>query len=147
MIEIVLGWPPSDLSPNARLHWAKLARAKKQYRQACLSVTKEQLKNEKNKKNSKNIPERLVLEMTFIPPDRRSYDRDNLVARMKSGIDGLSDALRINDKRFNTVISTMDQDYLGGFVKIRILKETPYGTKSERSSSKDEGIYRQRRES
>jgi crossover junction endodeoxyribonuclease RusA len=147
MIEIVLGWPPSDLSPNARLHWAKLARAKKQYRQACLSVTKEQLKNEKNKKNSKNIPERLVLEMTFIPPDRRSYDRDNLVARMKSGIDGLSDALRINDKRFNTVISTMDQDYLGGFVKIRILKETPYGKKSEEFISQDEGIYRQRRKS
>ena len=147
MIEVVLGWPPSDLSPNARLHWAKLARAKKQYRQACLSVTKEQLKNEKNKKNSKNIPERLVLEMTFIPPDRRSYDRDNLVARMKSGIDGLSDALRINDKRFNTVISTMDHNYLGGFVKIRILKETPYGKKSEEFISQDEGIYRQRRKS
>ena len=29
MIEIVLGWPPSDLSPNKRLHWAKLASAKK----------------------------------------------------------------------------------------------------------------------
>ena len=144
MIEIVLGWPPSDLSPNKRLHWAKLATAKKEYRKNCLSASREQLK-----KYSKlnNLPERLVLEMTFIPPDRRSYDRDNLVARMKSGIDGLSDALRINDKRFNTVISTMDQDYLGGFVKIRILKETPYGTESKRPRSKNEGIYRQRRES
>ena len=143
MIEIVLGWPPSDLSPNKRLHWAKLATAKKEYRKNCLSASREQLK-----KYSKlnNLPERLVLEMTFIPPDRRSYDRDNLVARMKSGIDGLSDALRINDKRFNTVISTMDQDYLGGFVKIRILQEIPYGTESKRLSSKDEGIYRQRRE-
>ena len=69
--------------------------------------------------------------MTFIPPDRRSYDRDNLVARMKSGIDGLADALKINDKRFNTVISTMNTDYLGGFVRIRILQEIPYGTKSK----------------
>ena len=43
MIEKVLGWPPSDLSPNKRLHWAKVALAKKHYRQACLSVTKEQL--------------------------------------------------------------------------------------------------------
>jgi len=144
MIEIVLGWPPSDLSPNARLHWAKLARAKKHYRQACLSVTKEQLKKYPN---HNELPERLVLEMTFIPPDRRSYDRDNLVARMKSGIDGLSDALRINDKRFNTVISTMDQDYLGGFVKIRILKETPYGKKSKEPISQDQSLYRQRRES
>ena len=127
MIEVVLGWPPSDLSPNARLHWAKLARAKKQYRNACFSVSKEQLK----KFNTENIPEKLVLEMTFIPPDRRSYDRDNLVARMKSGIDGLADALKINDKRFNTVISTMDTDYLGGFVRIRILQEIPYGKKNQ----------------
>ena len=128
MIELVLGWPPSNLSPNARLHWAKLARAKKQYRNACFSVSKEQLK----KFNTDSIPEKLVLEMTFIPPDRRSYDRDNLVARMKSGIDGLADALKINDKRFNTVISTMDTYYLGGFVRIRILQEIPYGKKSEK---------------
>jgi len=128
MIELVLGWPPSNLSPNARLHWAKLARAKKQYRNACFSVSKEQLK----KINTDSIPEKLVLEMTFIPPDRRSYDRDNLVARMKSGIDGLADALKINDKRFNTVISTMDTDYLGGFVRIRILEEIPYGTKDQK---------------
>ena len=138
MIELVLGWPPSNLSPNARLHWAKLARAKKQYRNACFSVSKEQLK----KFNTENIPEKLVLEMTFIPPDRRSYDRDNLVARMKSGIDGLADALKINDKRFNTVISTMDTDYLGGFVRIRILEEIPYGTKSEKPISEDTRIQR-----
>ena len=139
MIEVVLGWPPSDLSPNARLHWAKLARAKKHYRQACLSVTKEQLKKY-GKCN--DLPERLVLEMTFIPPDRRSYDRDNLVARMKSGIDGLADALRINDKRFNTVISTMDTDTLGGFVRIRILQETPYGTKDQELIRQDSRLQR-----
>ena len=143
MIEVVLGWPPSELSPNARLHWARLAKAKKEYLAICNSVSKEQLKKYKYD----SLPERLVLEMTFIPPDRRSYDRDNLVARMKAGIDGLADALRIDDKRFNTVISTMDQDYLGGFVRIRILQELPYGTESERPRSKDEGIYRQRRKS
>ena len=140
MIEVVLGWPPSDLSPNARLHWAKLARAKKHYRSACYSVSKEQLKKFK----TDNIPERLVLEMTFIPPDKRNYDRDNLVARMKSGIDGLADALKINDKRFNTVISTMDQDYLGGFVRIRILQEIPYGKKSKEPISQNERVYKRR---
>ena len=142
MIEVVLGWPPTDLSPNARKHWAQVARAKKQYRKDCYSVSKEQLK--KYKKVTENIPERLVLEMTFIPPDRRSYDRDNLVARMKSGIDGLADALKINDKRFNTVISTMDQDYLGGFVRIRILQEIPYGKKSKEPISQDTRIYQRR---
>ena len=142
MIEVVLGWPPSDLSPNKRLHWAKLASAKKQYRKDCYSVSKEQLK--KYREITKNIPKRLVLEMTFIPPDRRSYDRDNLVARMKSGIDGLADALKIDDKQFNTVISTMDQDYLGGFVRIRILQEIPYGKKSKKPISQDTRIYERR---
>jgi len=140
MIKVVLGWPPSDLSPNKRLHWAKLATAKKQYRETCNKISKQQLKKYKYDK----LPERLVLEMTFIPPDKRNYDRDNLVARMKSGIDGLADALKINDKRFNTVISTMDTDMLGGFVKIRILQEIPYGTKSKRPRSEDENLYRQR---
>ena len=138
MIEVVLGWPPSDLSPNKRLHWAKVASAKKHYRQACLSVTKHQLKKYK----FSEFPEKLVLEMTFIPPDRRNYDRDNLVARMKSGIDGLADALCIDDKRFNTVISTLDSDYFGGFVRIRILKETPYGTKDQEPISQDTRIQR-----
>jgi len=142
MIEVVLGWPPTDLSPNARKHWAVVAKAKKQYRKDCYSVSKEQLK--KYKKITENIPERLVLEMTFIPPDRRSYDRDNLVARMKAGIDGLADALRINDKQFNTVISTMDQDYLGGFVRIRILQEIPYGKKSKEPISQNTRIYERR---
>ena len=140
MIEIVLGWPPSDLSPNKRLHWAKLATAKKQYRKDCYTVSKEQLK--KYRGVTKNIPEKLVLEMTFIQPDKRNYDRDNLVARMKAGIDGLSDALRINDKRFNTVISTMDQERFGGFVRIRILQEIPYGTKDQEPISKNTRIQR-----
>jgi crossover junction endodeoxyribonuclease RusA len=140
MIEIVLGWPPTDLSPNARKHWAQVAKAKKQYRKDCYSVSKEQLK--KYRGVYENIPERLVLEMTFIPPDRRSYDRDNLVARMKAGIDGLADALRINDKRFNTVISTMDSDYLGGFVHIRILQEIPYGKKDQKPIRQNTRIQR-----
>jgi len=140
MIEVVLGWPPTDLSPNARKHWAVVAKAKRQYRKDCFSVSKEQLK--KYREVTENIPEILVLEMTFIPPDRRSYDRDNLVARMKSGIDGLADALKINDKRFNTVISTMDSNYLGGFVRIRILQEIPYGTKNQKPIRQDTRVQR-----
>lgn len=50
----------------------------------------------------------LVLELTFVRPDRRSYDRDNLIARMKAGIDGACDALGFDDKRFATVIANVD---------------------------------------
>ena len=44
---------------------------------------------------------------------------------MKSGLDGLADALKINDKRFTTLTANMSTDSIGGFVRIRITKETP----------------------
>ena len=65
----------------------------------------------------------LTLKLTFVPPDRRSYDRDNLMARMKSGIDGMCDAIKIDDKVFHTVISTVAADDIGGFVKVNITGE------------------------
>ena len=42
------------------------------------------------------------MDVMFYPPDRRSYDRDNLLARIKSGLDGMCDALGIDDSRFVT---------------------------------------------
>ena len=39
---LILPWPPKELSPNFRAHWAKLARAKKAYRAACAWTAKEQ---------------------------------------------------------------------------------------------------------
>lgn len=119
MIEFMLAWPPSELSPNRRLHWAKLAKAKKAYRHACWAVTLDQWQAGQHA-----VPDgALTLSMRFVPPDRRSYDRDNLVARMKSGLDGLCDALRIDDKRFSTIITKMSTDSIGGFVYITITGE------------------------
>jgi len=34
-MKVMLPWPPTGLSPNARNHWAKTAKLKKQYREAC----------------------------------------------------------------------------------------------------------------
>ena len=34
MLTLTLPWPPKELSPNARQHWTKLAKAKKAYREA-----------------------------------------------------------------------------------------------------------------
>lgn len=120
MIEFMLGWPPSDLSPNKRLHWAKLAKVKSMYREACWAMALEQTRIYKTSVPTGNL--HLVLE--FVPPDRRSYDRDNLVARMKSGLDGVADALKINDKQFTTLTARVDAGQIGGFVRVQISKES-----------------------
>lgn len=107
---ITLPWPPSTLSPNARLHWSAAARAKKSYRLACWACAKEQ--------GAKAHSGPLTLRLDFYPPDRRSYDHDNLLARMKAGLDGLADAMKIDDKNFRPSVHVMPD--IGGMVKIHI---------------------------
>lgn len=91
---VVLPWPPKELSPNSVLHWAKKSKKKKEYRTACWALTLEaKLKASKG-------DEKIDLEITFCPPDKRHRDADNMIASIKSGLDGVADALNVNDRRF-----------------------------------------------
>jgi crossover junction endodeoxyribonuclease RusA len=111
MVEVTLPWPPKALSPNSRLHWAVLAKAKKTYRHACAIVAKDQ-------GLSKSEASALHLTITFYPPTRRAFDLDNCLARMKAGLDGLADVLEVDDKHWSLTIQKADE--IGGFVKIKI---------------------------
>ncbi len=98
-VTIVLPWPMPALSPNARQHWARLSLAKASYRVACMVAVRQQ--------NVRLTGERWDLSLTFNPPNRRRHDRDNLMARMKSGIDGVAQALGIDDVQFVRVSAQM----------------------------------------
>lgn len=108
---LTLPWPPKDLSPNARAHWRKKAKAAKSYRTTCRIMTKQ----------ARIVaPEGKVhLVLTFCPPDRRRRDDDNCLASMKSGRDGIADALGIDDSRFETTIR-MGEPRPGGAVLVWI---------------------------
>jgi len=91
---VILPWPPKELSPNASLHWSKKTKKKKAYRTTCWALTLEA---------GLKAPEgdgKIEMEITFCPPDKRPRDADNMVAAIKSGLDGVADALKVNDKRF-----------------------------------------------
>lgn len=110
-LEVTLPWPPSSLSPNARMHWAQLAKAKKAYREACAWQAKAQ--------GAKPMEaDKLHLTLTFVPPSRRAYDLDNALARMKSGLDGLADVLGVDDKHWSLTIQKGEG--IGGMVKVRV---------------------------
>jgi len=116
--EITLGWPPKELSPNARTHWRKKAPITKAYKEACWALTKEA---------GIVAPEtegRLHLWITFYPPDRRHRDDDNMIASFKAGRDGLALALGIDDKRF--ICHPFVSDQTGGMVKV-VITPGPYG--------------------
>lgn len=109
-MRILLPWPTKDLSPNARGHWAIKARAKKSYRTLCAWQAKSQ-------GLTRLDAERLHLKITFVPPNRRAYDLDNMLASLKSGLDGLCDVLGVDDSKWSIEISKAE-DRIGGFVEI-----------------------------
>jgi crossover junction endodeoxyribonuclease RusA len=94
MNTVKLPWPPKELSPNSTLHWSKKVKKKKEYRTACWALTLEA------KLVAPPGEGKIPVEITFYPPDKRHRDADNMVASIKAGLDGLADALKVNDKRF-----------------------------------------------
>jgi len=112
--EVILPWPPSALNPNARLHWSKIAMAKKAYREACFyearsaGITAAIFPRDK----------KLHVNLLFYPPDRRHRDQDNMLAAMKSGLDGLASAMGIDDRHFKMTFDVAST--IGGMVKVTI---------------------------
>ena len=110
-LTLTLPWPPKELSPNARLHWRVVAKAKKAYRAACGWTAKEQ--------GARRIEAgKLHLSLTFFAPTRRAYDLDNALARMKSGFDGVADVLGVDDKHWKLEMDRADE--IGGFVRVEV---------------------------
>ncbi len=62
--------------------------------------------------------QRLHVELEFFKPNRRAMDLDNLFARMKAGIDGLSKVLKVDDSKWSYSAKVSDQ--IGGMVRVRI---------------------------
>lgn len=109
---LTLPWPPAGLSPNARTHWAKLAKLKRQYREACAWTATLQ------GATALADGSKLHLTLTFVPPSRREYDLDNALAGMKAGLDGLADVLRVDDRHWSLTICKGEG--IGGFVRVEV---------------------------
>jgi crossover junction endodeoxyribonuclease RusA len=116
MIGIILPWPPKSLSPNARVHWTKKRESAAAYRREGAMATLAGTLVEPNLKGSKAV----LLDIEFVAPDRRPRDLDNMLASIKSGLDGVADVLQVNDYCFEFKIRRSLN--IGGMVKITITK-------------------------
>ena len=92
MTIITLPWPPRELHPNARPHHMAKAAATKAYRTQAHWITKA---GEINPPADGEI----MLDVAFHPPSNRG-DLDGMFAAIKAGLDGIADALAVNDRRF-----------------------------------------------
>jgi len=111
-MNLVLAWPPAALNPNARVHYQEHAKARKAYRTDCAWQAKSQ--------GARQIAaDALKLRIVFVPPDRRHRDLDNMLASIKSGLDGIADVLGVNDRCWTLEISRADE--VGGFVRVEVV--------------------------
>lgn len=110
---LYLPWPDKRLSPNARVHWAALAKVKKKAKaDAYYMVLYAGI--------GKIDADKVLVRYSFFPPSRRAYDLDNLVASMKACADGIALAIGIDDSKWNIAVSPRGPVEKNGMVKIDI---------------------------
>lgn len=116
MIQITLSWPDSKLMPNRRhgKHWASSQPAKVRARQDAYFLAKAA--------KPATIPQgSLPLRIEFHAPDARKRDIDNLLAAHKAALDGIAQALGVDDSRFRPItLDYMKDENKRGFVRIQI---------------------------
>jgi crossover junction endodeoxyribonuclease RusA len=114
VIEITVPYPPKELNPNTKLHWAAKMGYIKMYRGTCKSIAGE---------SSHVLPDGdLVLDLEFFPPDNRRRDDDNMISSFKAGRDGIAEALELDDVRFQLRVRTRDK-FPGGKVVVKIYED------------------------
>jgi len=100
-------WPPRELSPNARVFRLKKAKIAKEYRAYGETAAKES-------GVKINWEGKIYLDITFLPPDNRHRDIDNLLSSCKNLLDGIADGLGVNDRRFRPSLDISDPINGGG---------------------------------
>ena len=94
--------PDKRLSPNARSHWAAKAEAVKDARLDAFTSTRQ---GDAFSRYRFAHRDRIPVALHFILPTARRRDIDNLFAGCKAYLDGVADALAVDDSRFDFTIT------------------------------------------
>lgn len=117
MMTITLPFPDPRLNPNRSkgTHWASTAALRKVARETGASAAILEMTG-----RIINLATDVPMWITFVQPDRRARDRDNLLAALKPSLDGIADALGINDSRFEPITISREYGAKPGCVRITI---------------------------
>ena len=116
-MKIILDWPNSKLSPNARTHWAAKANLKAAAREAAWVLTKQEMAEE----GGINPKGEYRMDLTFCPPDKRRRDLDNIEAACKATFDGMCEALGIDDCQIKETVKRWGKVFKpGGIVVVEL---------------------------
>lgn len=97
-LQIELGWPAKELSPNTPCHYMKANRFKKAAKVEAGWATKLAIQSNRDWEPA---AETITVHLLAHPPKNWSTgDKDNLIARVKAHLDGIAKVLGVNDKCF-----------------------------------------------
>lgn len=93
---IILPFPPAEFSGHNTGQWFGKSRTIATYRAEAFHITRSWLRTAGFVVHASGD---ILISFRFVPPDNRG-DRTNFAGRLKPQIDGIAEALGINDKRF-----------------------------------------------
>ena len=95
---VVVPWPHRYLSPNSRVIWQTKYQVSRRARLTSRLLTLERM-GCGNK--AYPIDDYIEVQLVAHPRDKRKRDEDNIIASMKATLDGIADALGVNDASFH----------------------------------------------
>lgn len=113
MAVIEFPWPNKGLSPNARLHWAAKSKLTKKSKADAYHLTVAA------GLAGLGLDGPINIRIDFHPPDRRGRDVDNMLSSCKSTLDGMAEAMGVNDRQFQITLRVCDP-CKGGKVAIHV---------------------------
>lgn len=102
MLIIRLPFPDKSLMPNKKngTHWTKTVYCKESQKIEAYACTLDAMQ----KSGPQEWPENIPLSLVYMMPDKRHRDLDNLLAASKALIDGMAQAMGVDDKRFKPIL-------------------------------------------
>ena len=117
IFDLELPFPDRHLLPNEarRNHWGMRA----EYAKTARMVAYVEAAN-KRKWDYKPPEGELSVKIVFHEPNKRARDLDGLLSAMKPSLDGIANALDVDDKRFNPITIERGERIKGGCVRVEI---------------------------
>ena len=120
---IELPWPDARLNPNQSKgkHWAGTAALRKKARNDAIWLTRGALLQRLLIGSEKLFDDEVAVTITFVQPDKRKRDRDNLLAACKPALDGIAEALGLDDAQFEPVTLRREYGAKPGLVRVELV--------------------------
>ncbi len=112
---IALPYPAAQLWPNGRYHWSVRARQIKKHREWARLATLAD--------NTRPATVGRIIATLYPKPRGPAPDRDNTIAAIKAYLDGIADALGVNDRTFPVPVILFGERTAHGGVVIALEPE------------------------